>query len=109
MRSRPEVVKLLPDVQRNDQNLAVVNVASTLENPRHLKLCWKDELLERGDVLRLASGFFESVDLAQNFLEIARRENRESFPDTDAKLPRQLGADQRFAALEVIFSRDDKR
>ena len=52
----PEAVKLLTDVEGNEQKLTVVEITTALEDPGHRQLRWQDKLAQGLDVI-LLGGF----------------------------------------------------
>ncbi len=73
VRASAEIVDLLPNVQRNEDELAVIKIAPAFEDPGNFEFGGKNHLFERRGACLVAL-LFNPVELVENLVEVARRD-----------------------------------
>ena len=104
----PEVVEFLADVERHEKELAVVEIASALEDPSDLEFGWQDHLLQSGDICRFVARALDAVEFVKDLVEIPRRENRHILADAHSEFAGEFRADHGLVAIQVIAAIDDE-
>ena len=109
-------VEFLPDVNRHEQELRVVQVMAGLKNAGDRQFLRQDDFAQFIDRLAfvLALGFLQFFYAVENFAEVARRINRQLVADVDLEFARQFHPEHgRFsleierALLDELFQRHD--